>query len=129
MRQGQKLLFPQPRKRAVPKPPDLAPDLSSPEKIQLSIDQNLALFFDAKRRQEQNAAEAGRIENDSAQFTLFQRRVLFAFEIAITVICLIALVYFGATNPESILTLVSGGGSLAGIASLLTRKRRETTSA
>jgi hypothetical protein len=120
------LLFPQPRKRAVPKPPDLAPDLSTPEKIQLSIDQNLALFFEAKRRQEQNTAEAGRIENDSAQFTLFQRRVMFAFEIAITTICLIALVYFGATDPESAFALVSGG-SLAGVASLLIRKRRKAS--
>jgi hypothetical protein len=106
----------QPRRRAQ--------DLSSPEEIKLSIEQNVALSIEAKREQEQNAAEAGRIENAVRHFALFQRRVLFGFEIAFTLLCLIALAYFGATEPRSFAVLLSGSGSIAGTISLLLRQRQ-----
>ncbi len=118
------MFFPQPRKRAVPKPQKATQDLSSPEKVQQSFEQNAALSFEAKREKAQNEAEAGRIDNDDKRFTLFQRRVVFGFELLITVLCLVALAYFAATDPDSIGTLLSGGGSFAGIASLLRGERR-----
>jgi hypothetical protein len=85
----------------------------------------MALRVEAKRQQEQNAAEAGRLENADTRFALLQRQVLFGFEIALAVLCLVGLGYFGATEPESAVALLSGGGSIAAVASLLLRSRRE----
>jgi hypothetical protein len=118
------LLFPQPRKRAVAKPQEAAPDLSSEEKIRLSLEQNLALSAEARRQQEQNEAEAGRLANEAERFTLFERRVVFGVEIAITAACLCALPYFLATDPESTGAALSGAGAIGGLVSLLLRKRR-----
>jgi hypothetical protein len=101
------------------------PDLSSPEEIKLSIEKNVALSIEAKREQEENAAEAGRIDNAGKSFALFRRRILFGFEIVFTLLCLIGLAYFGATDPKSAITLLSGGGSVAGTISLLLRDREE----
>jgi hypothetical protein len=123
--QGPKLPFPSPRKRDLGKPPRPASDLSSPEKIRLSIEQNTALSVEAKRQQEQNAAEAGRLENADTRFALLQRQVLFVFEIALAILCLVGLGYFGATEPESAAALLTGGGSIASITSLLLRSRHE----
>jgi hypothetical protein len=119
------LFFSQPRKRAVAKPPDSAPDLATEEKIELSIAQNVALSFEAKRKQEQNEAEAGQIQNDDDRFTLFERRVVFGFELALTVIFSLALVGLLLIDPRSLGTLLSSIGALGSSFSLLLRKRRD----
>lgn len=85
----------------------------------------MALSVEAKRQQEQNAVEAGRLENADTRFALLQRQVLFGFEIALAVLCLVGLGYFGTTEPESVAALLTGGGSIASITSLLLRSRRE----
>jgi hypothetical protein len=116
------LLYPEPRKRAIPRSPNPELDLSSPEKIRLSIERNLALKVEAEREQEQNAAEAGRIANAAERFALVQRQIVFCFSLLITAVSLIALLIFAVTNPEPAAVLLSGAGSVGGIVVLLFRR-------
>jgi hypothetical protein len=76
--EGQKLLFSQPRKRAIRQPPDREPDLSTEERIRFALLRNLVLTADAKREQEENAAEKGRIKNERERFELARDKLYLA---------------------------------------------------
>jgi len=120
------LHLPSPRKRAARESQQPPPSLSSAEEIRLSVERSVALRLEAKLEQEQNAAEAGRIENASRRFALFRRRIVFGFELLVTLLCLVALVLCAATDPRSGGALISGTGALAGLVSLLRSGRGST---
>lgn len=83
------------------------------------MEQDLALLLAARREQEENAAEEGRISNADKRFALVERRTLFAVKLAVTLIALIALLFFALTDSSPAAIFLSGGGTISGMISLL----------
>lgn len=111
----------EPPPSAVEQPGQSNGDLSSPEQVQASIERDLALTVKAKREQEENVAEEGRVKNARSRFELTRDQIVFGIKLAVTMLFMIGLVVFALTNPEPVKLLVSGGGMVIGIVSLLFR--------
>jgi hypothetical protein len=118
VREGTELLFQQPRKRAVPQP-EKPREPSTPEQVRRWIEQDLALTIRAKREQEENVAEAGRVKNSRSRFELTRDQIVFGIKLAVTLLCMVALIVFAFTGAEAVKLVLSGGGMVAGIISLL----------
>ncbi|HEY6730665.1 MAG TPA: hypothetical protein VI039_06530 [Solirubrobacterales bacterium] len=105
------MLFPQPRKRAVPQLQESPVDLSTPEKVQRFIEANVALSVEAKRKQEENAAEAGRIANDRGRFELKRDKLYLVLGLALIGLLLIvaAVLWFIGSETAALYLLGSGG--------------------
>lgn len=120
MRKGPELFFLPLRQRAVAQPKNHK-ELASQKEVQRSIERDLALTIRAKREQEENVVEEGRVKNARSRFELTRDQILFGLKLAVTMFCMIALAVFAFTNAEPVKLLLSGGGTVAGIISLLFR--------
>jgi len=96
-------------------------DLSNPEQVRRSIERDLALTVKAKREQEENVVEEGRVNNARRRFELTRDQVVFGFKLVVTMLFMIALVVSALTHPEPIKLLFTGVGTVAGVVSLLFR--------
>lgn len=103
-------------------------DLSNPEQVQRSIERDLALTVKAKRKQEENIVEAGRVKNARSRFELTRDQIVFGLKLTVTMFCMIALAVFAFTNAEPVKLLLSGGGTVTGVISLLFRPAPATGS-
>lgn len=113
-----------PRPRRVQRggePPPSAVEQPDQSEIQRSVARDLALTIRARRKQEENVVEEGRIRNARSRFELTRDQVIFGLKLAVTMFCMIALAVFALTSPEPVKLLVSGGGTVVGIVSLLFR--------
>lgn len=112
------MLFSQPRQRAV-RQRRKHNDPLSPEQVQRSIERDLARTVRARRKQEENLAEEGRVRNARSRFELARDQIVFGLRLAVTLFCIVALAVFALTNPQPIKLLLTGGGTIVGIVSLL----------
>lgn len=67
--------------------------------------------------------EEGRVKNARSRFELTRDQIIFGLKLAVTMFCMIALAVFALTSPEPVKLLVSGGGTVVGIVSLLFRPK------
>jgi hypothetical protein len=77
------------------------------------------MILRARREQEENLAEAGRISNDRSRFELAGDQIVFGLKLLLTVFFLVALVVSVATGMEAAAVVVSCGGTIGGVISLL----------
>lgn len=104
-------------------PPPSAVEQPGQSEIQRSVERDLALTIKARRRQEENVVEEGRVKNARSRFELTRDQIIFGLKLAVTMFCMIALAVFALTSPEPVKLLVSGGGTVVGIVSLLFRPK------
>lgn len=119
------MLFRRPRKRFVRQPENRTPEFSNSKQVQRSIERDLALTVRAHREQEENVAERGRIDNARGRFLLTRDRIVFGAKLAVTLISTGALVAATVAEMAPAAVVVSCGGAIGGIISLLLRPDSE----
>lgn len=119
------MLFSQPRKRAVRQPPDKEPDLSTEERVRRALLRNLVLTADAKREQEENAAEKGRIENERERFELVKDKLYLALGLVLIGILLAAAAALWLSGQERSALYFVGSSGIGGVIIYLFSRRRD----
>jgi hypothetical protein len=107
------MLLPQSPKKS--KQVDLPPPLETPEECRRAEERDMALTKRAERREAEVVA-------DRASFELTRDKVVFAIELAVSLVVLLAATVILALNPASIPVALLSGGGIGGIA--IFRKRK-----
>lgn len=81
------------------------------------------LIVRARRLQEENVVEEGRINNARRRFELLRDEILFGVKLFATVFCAAALLLSSLLGPAPVAIFLSSSGTIAGIVSLVFSRR------
>lgn len=91
------------------------PKLVTVEQRQESVERDLTLAMRAARQERENDVEAGQIRNEDQRFELTRKKILFGFELVLTVAGFIAFLVLLVASPALVSLGVSGGSGVSGL--------------